>query len=209
VNCEKNALSFDAEFQPRGLYLMSRADLKQPLSVPGGFQLAIQRGQCMARADVLICQPGSGAAQWAASGLTGMEPIASDFGTQVWGAAKLPTQVGQIVGDRIKPLKADKAGVFSFGPYVTLHPGRYRMRLRYASDADEARQVGRWDIVANRAKAPVLDVDAGRLTGTRGAVREIETVFNATDSTALFEIRTFFEATGDLQLLDISLQRMP
>ena len=209
VNCEKNALSFDTEFKPRQLYVMAAADLKLPLSVPAGFQQAIRRGACVTRAELLLCQAGADARQWQASGLSGLAPMNAEFGVRRWSAAELPTQAGKLSGARLTPLAADKGGVFSYGPYVTLHPGRYRMRLRYASDAEEARQVGHWDIVGNRAKAPVLEVDAGRLNGTRGATREIETVFTATDSTALFEIRTFFTANGDLQLLDISLERSP
>ena len=209
VNCEKNALSFDAEFKPRELVVMASAELKTPLSVPGGFQRSIRRGECVTRAELLLCQAGTTAAQWRASGLTGLEPVGTDFGIQRWNAAKLSTLLGKVVGDRLVPQQTDKVGVLSFGPYVALHAGRYRMRLRYASDAEETRQVGRWDIVGNRSKAPTLEVDGGSLTGTRGAVREIDTVFSSTDSTALFEIRTIFSATGDLQVLDLSIERTP
>ena len=112
-------------------------------------------------------------------------------------------------GDRLVAKRAQQEGFLSFGPYLRLHPGRYRVRLRYVSQADLTQQVGRWDIMANRSGMPARLWGDGSLTGTRGAVREIESIFNADDGAALVEIRTYFMATGDLQLLTIALEPAP
>ncbi len=209
LNCAANAQSFDMPFVAQQLYVMPREELKNPLAVPLGFRTAISQGACVTQQDALLCRADADAAYWRRSGLTGMTPLTDDFSRQVFSAAQLPTQVGVVDGDRLVPKPAQQEGFLSFGPYLRLHPGRYRVRLRYVSNADLTQQVGRWDIMANRSAKPALMWGGGSLVGTRGAVREIESVFSADDSAALVEIRTYLMATGDLQLLTIALEPAP
>ena len=209
LNCAANALSFDTPFVARQLYVMPREELKHPLAVPLGFRTAIAQGACVTNKHALLCRADDTATDWSRSGLADLTPLARDFSRQIFSATELPTQVGIVDGERLVAKRPQQEGFLSFGPYLRLHPGRYRVRLRYVSDADLTQQVGRWDIMANRSAMPALMWGGGSLVGTGGAVREIESVFSADDSAALVEIRTYVMATGDVQLLTIALEPAP
>jgi hypothetical protein len=95
--------------------------------------------------------------------------------------------------------------------------GRYEFTLTYASNEKVSVDkttlaVGNWDVVLQQGGAGNEKfLFSGKLMGTSGATKQIEGVFAITpgQESMPLEIRTFFLAQGDLQLVSTSLVKLP
>ena len=144
-----------------------------------------------------------------------LEPIASPItiisnGRQ-WGVTEYSTVIGKPLGkgleQRLVPRSAIEAGWLSFGPFLSLPTGEYRYAISYSSDISAETHTGNWEIVLENEKI----LKSGKLVGTEGKIQRIEGIFDieAQDADKPFEIRTFYLAKGDLQIVNSSLQKMP
>ncbi|HJU70986.1 MAG TPA: DUF6311 domain-containing protein [Paucimonas sp.] len=201
VDCGDNAHAFAGKFMERHLYVTSAEHIKNPFTVPAGFLSASQRGECVKRQNTVLCQPGG----WHGGRLQA-EPLGALSARVQWPAAALPTQIGHIASGRLTPIDRNRTGFLSFGPYITLPPGRYHYAIDYASASKAAHQAGRWDLMSNDDRNGMHEIGAGPLSGTGGATRRIEGEFVAEDWKFRFEIRTFFTG-GDLQVIGLALEK--
>jgi Family of unknown function (DUF6311) len=215
LNCKADELAINQPFLPRHLYVLSsavyaNAPFTPGFELPAPFEQAMKRGECVRRIDDMICLPGSSAAFW-----NSLPPVASpitliDNGRQ-WGVLEYSTVIGKPMGkgldQGLAPRSPTEAGWLSFGPFLSLPAGQYRYAITYSSHASEAIQTGNWDIVLENEKI----LKSGKLVGTQGLKQRIEGVFNidAQDAGKQFEIRTYYLAKGDLQILNSSLQKLP
>ena len=215
LNCNADKLAINQPFLPRHLYVLSsavyaNAPFTPGFELPAPFEQAMKRGECVRRIDDMICLPGSTPEFW-----NNLAPIASPItmvnnGRQ-WGVTEYSTVIGKPVGkglnQRLVPRLEAEPGWLSFGPFVLLPAGQYRYIFTYTSKASPDTQVGDWDIVLENEKKLV----SGKLTGTQGSHQKIEGVLTITpqDAGKPFEMRTFYLAKGDLQLINSSLQKMP
>jgi Family of unknown function (DUF6311) len=215
LNCSADKLAIGQPFLPRHLYVLSsavyaNAPFTPGFELPAPFEQAMKRGECVRRIDDMICLPGSTAEFWA-----NLAPVASpitvvDNGRQ-WGITEYSTVIGKPVGkglgQRLVPRAAAEAGWLSFGPFLALPAGKYHYAITYTSNAPSTVQTGNWDLVLENESI----LTSGKLVGTQGKEQRIEGVFNidAPDAGKPFELRTFYLAKGDLQLISSSLQKVP
>jgi Family of unknown function (DUF6311) len=215
LNCNADKLAINQPFLPRHLYVLSSAVYANAPFTPGfdlptPFQRAMERGECVRRIDDMICLPGSTPAFWST-----LSPVASPItiienGRQ-WGVAEYSTVIGKPVGkglgQRLVPRSATEAGWLSFGPFLSLPTGKYRYSINYVSRVLPIVQTGTWDIVLENEKI----LSSGKLMGTEGQNQKIEGIFSIEERDAgkPFELRTFYLAKGDLQIVSSSLQKLP
>jgi Family of unknown function (DUF6311) len=215
LNCNADKLAINQPFLPRHLYVLSSAVYANAPFTPGfelptPFEQAMKRGECVRRIDDMICLPGSNAAFW-----NSLEPIASPItmisnGRQ-WGVTEYSTVIGKPMGkgldQRLVPRSAIEPGWLSFGPFLSLPKGEYRYSITYSSDTSSETHTGNWEIVLENEKI----LKSGKLVGTEGKIQRVEGIFTieAQDAGKPFEIRTFYLAKGDLQIVNSSLQKMP
>ena len=215
LNCAADKLAINQPFLPRHLYVLSStvyayAPFLPGFELPKPFHEAMQRGECVRRIEDMICLPGSTAKFW-----NNQPPVASptaiiDNGRQ-WGVTEYSTAIGKPIGkgldQRLVPRSATEAGWLSFGPFLSLPTGKYRYSINFSSNELPAIQTGKWEIVLENEKI----LTSGQLIGTQGKTQRIEGVFNieAHDAGKPFEMRTFYLAKGDLQIVNSSLQKVP
>lgn len=215
LNCAADKLAINQPFLPRHLYVLSStvyayAPFLPGFELPKPFHEAMQRGECVRRIDDMICLPGSTAEFW-----NNQPPVASptaiiDNGRQ-WGVTEYSTEIGKPIGkgldQRLVPRSATEAGWLSFGPFLPLPTGKYRYSINFSSNELPTIQTGKWEIVLENEKI----LTSGQLIGTQGQTQRIEGVFNigTNDAGKPFEMRTYFLAKGDLQIINSSLQKLP
>jgi hypothetical protein len=215
LNCAADKLAINQPFLPRHLYVLSSAvyayaPFLSGFELPTPFQQAMARGECVRRIDDMICLPGSTAEFW--SSLPSVaSPITMIENGRQWGITEYSTVIGKPVGkgvdQRLVPRSASEAGWLSFGPFLALPAGKYRYSITYASDVLPNIETGNWEIVLENKKI----LKSGKLIGTQGQPQRIEGDFDleAQDAGKSFEIRTFYLAIGDLQIVSSSLQKVP
>ncbi len=215
LNCAADKLAINQPFLPRHLYVLSStvyayAPFLPGFELPKPFHEAMQRGECVRRIDDMICLPGSTAEFW-----NNQPPVASptaiiDNGRQ-WGVTEYSTVIGKPIGkgldQRLVPRSATEAGWLSFGPFLPLPSGKYRYSINFSSKELPTIQTGKWEIVLENEKI----LTSGQLIGTQGQTQRIEGVFNigTNDAGKPLEMRTYFLAKGDLQIINSSLQKLP
>lgn len=101
-------------------------------------------------------------------------------------------------------VSASSPGLVTFGPYVQLPPGRYRVEIEFAANLPRGARTGQWDIAFDRGQGIL---GKGELTGTDGA-REVMSAEFTNDQRHETEIRTYLDAPGSLTIHRVSLQRL-
>jgi Family of unknown function (DUF6311) len=215
LNCNADKLAIGQPFLPRRLYVLSsavyaNAPFTPGFELPAPFEQAMKRGECVRRIDDMICLPGSTAEFW-----NKLAPIASPISTisngRQWGVTEYSTVIGKPIGkgldQRLAPRSATEAGWLSFGPFLSLPVGKYRYSINYSSNVAPESHTGNWEIVLENEKI----LGSGKLIGTQGKIQRIEGIFDieAQDAGKPFEMRTFYLAKGDLQIVNSSLQKTP
>jgi hypothetical protein len=158
----------------------------------------------------MVCLPDSTPDFWQRLTLA-TSPVKLIPAGRQWGAAELNTHIGEVVNlgteRRLIPKDSVKAGWLSFGLGVSLPVGKYRFDIEYVSNADLNIHVGNWDIVLDNEKK----LGDGKLMGSQSKSQRIEGVFTieAENLGRSLEMRTFFLAQGDLQVISSSLRKIP
>jgi Family of unknown function (DUF6311) len=224
-DCPASELAIQEPFQARHLYVIStytyyETPFVKPFAFPVPMQQAINRGECVKRADGLVCLPGSTAAFWQSIKLNTYPVTLAPRGI-VMAGPEMTSQIGVPNGAgfnaRLVPKDSKQAGWLSFGPSLPLPVGRYEFTLTYVSNEKVSVDkttlaVGNWDVVLQQGGAGNEKfLFSGKLMGTSGATKQIEGVFAITpgQESMPLEIRTFFLAQGDLQLVSTSLVKLP
>jgi Family of unknown function (DUF6311) len=214
-SCEDDNLAIQQPFQDRHLYIMSNGSyVNHPFTpeftFPTPFLQAMGKGECVRRLEEMICLLGSSPDFWQKISLE-TSPIKTIPGGRHWGAAELNTQVGRVVNmgheRRLTPIDSVKPGWLSFGLGISLPVGQYRFEIDYVSNASPNVHVGNWDVVLDNEK----NLGNGKLMGAQGKTSRIEGGFTIEpqDVGKSFELRTFFLAQGDLQVISSSVRKTP
>ena len=214
LTCTADEAAINQAFAPRHLYMISSAyDHSAPFSsnfaYPAPFLKAMAQGECVRRTDGLVCLPGSTPDFWKALPLVS-SPIQLIPEGRQRRAAEFNTNIGQLAGtgfeQRIQPKDPQKEGWLSYGPSVALPAGTYRYALEYVSDAVPSQHTGNWDLLLEND----IKLASGELVGTQGKTRRLEGVVTVKpqDAGKPFEIRTYFLAKGDLQIISTALQKV-
>jgi hypothetical protein len=170
----------------------------------------MNKGECVRRLEEMVCLPGSTPDFWQKLALD-TSPIKPIPAGRQWGAAELNTHIGQVVNfgseRRLIPQDNVKPGWLSFGLGISLPVGKYHFEIDYVSNASSNMHVGNWDVVLDNEKK----LGNGKLMGSQGNANRIEGAFviESQDVGKSFELRTFFLAQGDLQVISSSVQKIP
>lgn len=123
-------------------------------------------------------------------------------------AAALPSLTGQLDGwGRLALPQRDAPGFVSFGPYITLPQGRYRLSINYQGSAPSSESVATWDVYRPRSTDPVLT--AVSLPGTSGAVAHQEIEFRVKRSQPEpYEFRVSWPGHAELRVMSLAIERL-
>lgn len=115
-------------------------------------------------------------------------------------AAELPGEVGQVEAQsRVAEAGRDKTGYLSYGPYITLPPGRYQVTVSYtATEAGNKWDAGRFNNPQQLATLAAGDVPPGS--------GELKFSFETRSSVPDVEIRTWFGGHGVFKVHQIRMQ---
>jgi len=214
-SCDDDNIAIQQPFQDRHLYIMSNGPYANnpftpEFTFPAPFQQAMAKGECVRRLIEMVCLPGSTPEFWQKLKLE-TSPIKPILGGRQWGAAELNTHIGQVVNlgaeRRLIPKDSLKPGWLSFGLGISLPVGRYHFEIDYASKSLPDIHVGNWDVVLDNEKK----LGVGKLMGSQNKSSRIEGVFviEPQDMGKSFELRTFFLAQGDLQVISSLVKKIP
>jgi hypothetical protein len=124
----------------------------------------------------------------------------------VFAARSLHRHFGIVQQDAVvASVEAHDAGIWSFGPYIRLGKGRYRVSFRIESQAPEEIKVGSWDVTA---RAGEVRLAMGNIMGTAGKLGDVSGIFEVSlpaDGEAV-ETRLFFDDVADLTFADVSIE---
>jgi len=127
------------------------------------------------------------------------------FSTWFFQARDLPAQFGKIEGSSRVVNDKEGRGIFTFGPYVKLKAGVYKVKLNYES-AKSIVAPGRFSVIYDQGKEVVgAELPADITNG------ECEQVFEVNDSqslNSLFEFRVSYNGHGYLKVKSITLTPM-
>jgi hypothetical protein len=137
----------------------------------------------------------------------GLKPLSFNVGPVIYPADKLPGQNGQLVeGIWHADERFSREGNLTYGPYIRLRSGKYRADIIHSGWSDAAEQIGRWDLVTLGGSAILAQ---GVLLGTRNDSRKASFEFEVPQALegSEFEIRTFFDGRGHLEIHSLTLTR--
>ena len=132
-----------------------------------------------------------------------LSAMPQDLFPLTWQGNQLPLLVGVAPETYAVAERGDRTGIFSYGPYIPLEPGHYRVTLQYsASDASPA-AIGTFDV-----SSPVLgSVREAPIVGTGGESRSLTIDFTV-DATTVWEFRTSRDVRSALTVESITLERV-
>jgi Family of unknown function (DUF6311) len=219
-SCPASEIDIQEPFQARHLYVISNqtyydAPFTKPFAFPKPMRLALDKEECVKRNDSLLCLPGSTPEFWNKLALNTYPAKFTDYSLFL-SSSEQNTQMGKPsktgFGANLKSANPTVHSWLSFGPSIPLPVGKYKYAIIYVSTEKAKTTVGNWDVVLHQNKAgKEKSLFSGKLAGTSGSNKQMEGVFTISsgEETMPIEIRTFFLATGDLQLVSTSLIKLP
>ena len=111
-------------------------------------------------------------------------------------APKLPSSVGSVEAGRRVATMGTNAGYLTYGPYVMLAPGRYKVTIKYESEGE----AGSWDVVS------IAEVLAkGSISDTHGVAAEIVVTVDLPNGANDVQVRMFYSGHGRLAVESLSI----
>jgi hypothetical protein len=219
-DCTAGDRAIQEPLQARHLYVMANATyyespFTRSYQFPAPLQQAINRGECVKRPESLLCLPGSTPEFWQSIKLnTYPATFVSNgivlAGPEMYSNIGLANEKG--FNARLTPKDPKISGWLSFGPSIPLPIGKYKYTIVYISAEKANKTVGNWDVVLQQGGAGNEKfLFSGKLAGTSGENKRIEGIFTVVpgQESMPLEIRTYFLAQGDLQLVSTSLVKLP
>jgi hypothetical protein len=123
----------------------------------------------------------------------------------VFDAEDLPGIVGELIsGNRTANEVAHEKGVLSFGPYVALPKGKYKVSFEYSSDTT----LNSW-IIQSGYDGGIYTLLSGKFLNTSGKVDKLETYLELPkNSEARYQFLTFFEGEGKFTFLSLEVVKI-
>jgi hypothetical protein len=219
-DCISGDKAIQEPLQDRHLYLISNvtyyeAPFTKPFVFPKPMQQAMDRGECVKRRDSLMCLPGSTQKFWEYLSLN-TYPAKFAANSIFFSGPELNTQMGKPArggfGANLISSNPKVPSWLSFGPLMPLPLGKYNYIITYTSTETDSTTVGNWDVVLQQGgSGNEKTLFSGKLVGTSDSNKQIEGVFSILpgQETMPLEIRTYFLAQGDLQIIGMSLVKLP
>jgi hypothetical protein len=130
-------------------------------------------------------------------------------------ASQLPGEVGHVAGgSRLASSPGDRPGWLTYGPGVSLAPGRYSFTLAYRASAPNGGVAGSWDVVVapvSSSSTPVgsTELAGGALADDGGRSEQVSRPFVVPSGHAEWtvQVRTVFSGPGSLQIDHLTLAK--
>jgi Family of unknown function (DUF6311) len=219
-DCLAGERAIHEPIENRHLYVISNATYYQapfikPYVFPKPIQKAIDRGECVKQRSGLICLPGSTPAFWQNLAMNTYSAIFAPD-SLILAGPELNTQLGKPnrsgFNANLISANPDVPNYLSFGPSLPLPIGTYKFQLTVNSTAKPQVEVGHYDVVLQQGgPGNEKSFRKEKLTGTAGSNKVIEGVFEISpgQETMPLEIRSYYLAQGDLQVVGLSLVKLP
>lgn len=219
-DCLGSELAIQEPFQGRHLYVISNqtyyeSPFTKPFAFPKPMQQAIDRGECVKRPESMICLLGSTPKFWRDMSLNTYPAKFADNSLFLSGP-ELNTQMGKPskagFGANLTSSNSAIPSWLSFGPSMPLPLGKYKYNFTYSSTEKVDITVGNWDVVLQQGgTGNEKSLFSGKLVGTFGSDKQIEGVFTILPGQEAMplEFRSYFLAQGDLQIVGMSLVKLP
>ncbi|MDA8170380.1 MAG: glycosyltransferase 87 family protein [Nitrospiraceae bacterium] len=121
--------------------------------------------------------------------------------TEIQGS-QLPGNTGKISGNvRIAEEGKDKGGALTYGPYVELAPGEYKVKLKYSATSGES---GLWDMIFQGANSVLK---SGKLPASGKGVLSETIKISGEDAGKPLEIRAWYTGKGSLEVGKIEIKK--
>lgn len=124
-----------------------------------------------------------------------------------WPASALPSQFSQSLILNHRAVKmTDGPGFVTFGPYVNLSPGIYKLYISYSSKAAINKNIGYWDISSNISEL-VLKFD---LFGTYNKIKKLSANFTVQHDVRenSYEFRIFSSGIANVNVNEVQLIKL-
>ena len=127
-------------------------------------------------------------------------PDAANF-PFTWSADLLPVTNGEVVGTSIVVRSGDSPGFVTFGPYVPLNQGEYKVTIRYTSSSPASEQIGIFDVSSPEEG----DFGSATLGGSDGQVADVTLNFAVGRTGSRWEFRSSWLGNGNFEVKSITL----
>lgn len=126
---------------------------------------------------------------------------------KIYLASDLPSQVGTIIGYKRVAIKTKyNAGFLSFGPYIDLSSGTYKVTINYSSMSEIKQIVGWSDVYINKENKTFSHEI---LYGTNGMDKSIDLIIEIKKPVKGLETRVWFNGLSQISLANIIIQENP
>lgn len=124
----------------------------------------------------------------------------------IFSGAILPGIIGHIEGATRVANEQDKAGFLTYGPYVYLKHGRYKIQLDYTAQSNSNRSIGRLEIGQFSNNLNILHQENLYPGSTHQRLSVIIPV--PWDGLKSFEVRTYFSGSGQLRIHSLEITKI-
>lgn len=206
TSCGAPEAGLPAEFDADTVFVMPESELRFiRFDLPPALMSAARNGDCMVIDGILACRQNlgktGGAKRWGGKSISGLM-----LGTkEEYTANELPTVVGRREAEHIVS-QANQPGVLSYGPYVDIAPGTYRVSLEYSCSMTADGSCGTWDVVADGANRQ-QNISRGVLKATDGASVTLSEEFASGKRLPALEIRSMYDGDGVMQIHKVTVER--
>lgn len=207
-DCEEKNREFSENLAGRTLYVLPLEYLKKPsFMLPAGLGTAIQQENCAQLKAALLCRTDFSHSAWQSVGL---ETVMPDYELKRksyrWIASGLPTAVGTVDGEHLRARQGNR-GYLSFGPYIMLSAGVYKITIRYSSENEDSENPNIWDIVSNKT-GKQQEFGKGIFTPSAGKEGNASGIIRLNQPTEGVEIRSLYQGKGWFEIQDIVLEKV-
>lgn len=124
----------------------------------------------------------------------------------VFRVSQLPSQTGRLINShRVAKPNVDSPGFINYGPYFLLRKGEFEVVFSYKSSAEVSETIGWIDVFNANSGTQLVQMP---LYGTSNIISKRKIDFKLSQwKSNLFEFRTYWDGTSDIELLGISLIR--
>lgn len=121
-------------------------------------------------------------------------------------AAMLPGQTGHISGSTRLANETDHEGFLTYGPYITLKHGQYKIQLNYSAQSDLKGPIGRLEIGRFDRRLNMLHQEK---IYPKTTPQKFSTIVSVPwGGIKSFEVRTFFSGSGQLRIDSLEINKI-
>nr|WP_245178098.1 DUF6311 domain-containing protein [Cupriavidus sp. AcVe19-1a] len=206
TSCGVAGAGLPAEFDSDTVFVMPESELRFiRFDLPPALVSAARRGECAVVDKTFVCRrelrKSGSEINWREAFVNGLMLE----GKAEYSAKELSTVVGRLEGERIVS-EPNRAGILSYGPYVDLAPGKYRVSIEYSCLSAADVQCGTWDVVADGTNK-FQKITQGTLPATNGSSVSLSADFALERPLPALEVRSIYGGDGIMEIYKVTVER--